>query len=241
MCLDGSSVKLEEVEEIPKETEGIVDIVVNNPDVAEVTLNENGCEIIGKTIGNTDVKFKCRDVETNVNIDVNEKSVYENVDIGQYVDIGVYYDTPSAVTFTSDRTVTDKPLTGWRVLSKDGDKQTVKLISAGCPIAEDMNEYALDLSSINDDYNYTNKYYFYDDCFGLKGCDFKSCSIGDFLQETCKFYDPDEGVHGFGFLNARDMGEINDKDWCEDDLGEFLRFFGFKRVIRPIFYDEYKS
>ena len=26
MCLDGSSVKLEEVEEIPKETEGIVDI-----------------------------------------------------------------------------------------------------------------------------------------------------------------------------------------------------------------------
>ena len=219
---------MEDIEKIPEEEE--LNIIADSTDVVDVILNENGCEIIGKNKGSTGVTFKCNGVTKKINVEVNEKSVYSSVDIGQYVDIGVYYDTPSAVTFTPDRTETNEPLTGWRVLSKDDTNQTVKLISAGCPIAEYVDEFQLCYYSQDERYNYTNKFSFLNDCFGLRGCDFQSYSIGNFLQETCKFYNPEEGVHGFGFF--KEGCDLNPGEWCEDDLGECLRYFGFKRTIR---------
>ena len=233
LCLDEKNVKLEEVEKIPEEAEGELNITASNPSIAEVSLNENGCEIIGKSLGDTNVTFKCNGVTKNINVTVNEKLVFDAVDIGQYVDIGVYYHTPEeGVKFTSGRTVTEKPLTGWRILSKDDGNKTVKLISAGCPLSEELDTLKYGYICTTDKFNYDCCLYRSKKDYGFEDSllDCYDNELGDYLEGECEFYDSNEGVHGFCFKNEHGCeATVNDSEWCEDDLGEFLRSVGLDK------------
>ena len=69
------------------------------------------------------VKLQYKTAEKEVDGKKNPDYLVDNVEIGEYVDIGVNYN------------VKDK-LMGWRVLSKEGSGAggSVKLISEGCPL-----------------------------------------------------------------------------------------------------------
>ena len=120
---------LEEKVEIKEEAE---DGTVTYKELTE----DNEIEELPKT-----VKYKGVDVELDG--ETGPRYLVDKVEIGDYVDIGLKYDTTYTKSYEFNSSAhsngyveTTKALTGWRVLSKEGEGASgkVKLISAGCPL-----------------------------------------------------------------------------------------------------------
>ena len=134
-------------------------------------------------------------VEKDSNSTTTSEYLVDNVEIGDYVNIGINYTNKQE--FSSKYTSTLNALSGWRVIAKTGSGETgqVKLVSASCPItfryetSKTSTEIISTLSKLNTTINIaTNGTGFYANGFN-------SNELETVFGTNSSYIDTTKGVH----------------------------------------------